>query len=118
MPSSDRSWPSTTGVVMTHALGELRAEIAAEIAHEREIRDPALVDPLEDLTGVEPRVPEPLERMLELVPLAFRDVGPGMDGHDESGRPGRKREFQFGTDVGRREPRSVASCALNCAVFT
>ena len=70
---------------MTQDCGELRPEIAAEVAHQREIRDSALVDPLENLAGVEARVSEPLERMLELVALAFRDVGPGMDGHDESG---------------------------------
>ena len=82
VPSWERSCPATTGVVMTHASASSRAEIAAEIAHQREIGDPALVDPLENLTGVEARVAETLERLLELVPLAFRDVGPGMDGHD------------------------------------
>jgi hypothetical protein len=69
---------------------ELRAKVAAEVAHQRKVRHAALVHPLEDLAGVKARAAQCLEGVLELVQLDFRDVESGVGEHG-----GRRRRSWF-----------------------
>ena len=55
--------------------GERRAQLAAQIAHEREVADAALVDPLKDLPGVETRLPEIVECLFQFGQFDAGDIG-------------------------------------------
>jgi hypothetical protein len=55
-------------------LGELRAERSAQVGHQRNVSDPTLPDPAEDLTRAKGRMTALGEPRLELVELQFREI--------------------------------------------
>ena len=76
---------------------ETRPQIAGQIAHLREISDAALMNPLKNLTCVEPRMPQLGECPLELSRLGLCDVDAGIGGHGRTPgpSPGSKGEFSL-----------------------
>ena len=119
VPSVGSFLPSTTAGVMTQELGgQLRPEVAAEVGHQREIGDAALVDPLEDLARMETRMPEIARAPARARPARFPRCrfGCRMDMMQVGGRSRLTRVNSQLYYVGRGiRPKQLG--VLNCAVF-
>ena len=78
-----------------------RAELAAEVAHQRDVGDAALVDPLEDLPAVETGLAQVGQRLFQLVQLDAGDVQSGVVDH---GVPCEKANAHSPFYYGRADP--------------
>ena len=68
--------------------GQLCAELAAEIRHQADVGDPALVDPLKDLPAVESGLAQVGQRLFQLVQLDAGNVQSGVVDHWRTLRKG------------------------------
>ena len=81
-------WRTTDGVRRSKCPASGRAELAAQIAHQRHVGDAAVVDPLEDLPAVKAGLAEVRERLFQLVELRAGDVQSGVVDHWRTLRKG------------------------------
>ena len=86
-----------------NARASVRAELAAQIRHQRDVGDAALVDPLEDLPAVETGLAQVGQRLFQLVQFHAGDVQSGVVDHWRTLRKG-EPSFYYAELAGPTRP--------------